>query len=688
MRMKTTPTNTMRIAAALLALLFGTAHRATASQDAPGKQEPAPVSVDPVPVNPHATPEARALLKYIASISGTAYITGQHNYPNVASRYTDLAYDLTGKYPGLFGADFGFSAGDDKDSVLGRPAMIEEVERQYHNGAVIAYTWHEVRPTDDEPVTFRDSVQGKLTDYEWRQLLTPGTPLNQRWCAQVDVVAGYLHQLQAAHVPVLFRAYHEMNGNWFWFGGRPGKDGSGKDGSAALYRMIYDRFVNVHHLDNLVWVWNVNAPSGNAGSVADYYPGAQYADVVTMDIYGEFKQDYYDSMLALAAGKPIALAEVGAVPSLDVLAKQPRWAYFMVWSEIVQRGNDPAALSAIYTSPRALNRDDPRLAGPMAEIRKETAERVALKPDAEPVSPDPAPEARALLARLLTAPGMAVLSGQQNDPAAPAAATAAVTQAAGKSPAIDATDLPSGPASADAMKAVIEQAKAAHKAGAVIALSWRPTRPTDNAEVNAHGGLTDFEWNDLLTPGSALNTLWAAQVDEAAEHLKELQKAGIAVLWNPYPESNGKGFWWAGRKGVRGSAELDRMLFDRMTNHDGLHNLIWIWEPAAPSFTSTDVGPFSDSFPGLLYTDALQISLRSASPRFRMDGMLAQFALGKPIGVRFTGPPPAPDAVAGHSSWSWFILDQATTPAAPPPDPAHDQALRTLYGDPHIASLK
>ena len=218
----------------------------------------------PEPVNPHATPEARALLAYLSSISGKYTITGQHNYPNDSSRWTDLAYDLTGKYPGLFGQDFGFSAGDDKDSVLSRPAMIEEVKRQYANGAVIALTWHEVRPTDDEPVTFRDSVQGHLTDYEWHELLTPGSPLNLRWCAQVDVVAGYLHQLRDAHVPVLFRAYHEINGNWFWWTGRPGKDGS-----AALYRMIYDRFVNLHHLDNLDWVRNVNATGGNAGPIEE-----------------------------------------------------------------------------------------------------------------------------------------------------------------------------------------------------------------------------------------------------------------------------------------------------------------------------------------------------------------------------------------------------------------------------------
>jgi mannan endo-1,4-beta-mannosidase len=670
-------TKTMRIAAAFLTLVLGYARPPLTAQAA---------TSNPVPVNPHATPEARALLGYLYSISGQAYITGQHNYPNTASRYTDLAFDLTGKYPGLYGQDFGFSAGDDKDSVLSRPAMIEEAERQYRNGAVIAFTWHEVRPTDDEPVTFHDSVQGHLTDYEWQQVLTPGSPLYNRWCAQVDVVAGYLRQLRDAHVPVLFRAYHEMNGNWFWFGGRPGKDGS-----AALYRQIYDRFVNVHHLDNLVWVWNVNAPGGSAGPIADYYPGAQFADVVTMDIYGEFKQDYYDSMVALAAGKPIALAEVGGLPSPETLAQQPRWAYFMTWSEFIQRGNTLDQANAVFHSPRALNRDDPRLAGPMAAIRKATADRTAdrtgANPDADPVTPGATAEARELLARLLAAPGQAVLSGQLNDPASPRAATAAVVQIAGKTPAIYATELPdpqSESSAPDLRKAIVEQAIQAHKGQAVVSLSWRPARPTDNAPANAKGGLTDFEWSELITRGTALNTRWAAQVDALVEPLRTLQKAGIAVLWNPYPESNGKNSWWAGRKGVQGSAELYRMLFDRLVNHDSLHNLIWVWQPAAPSFNAGDAGPFSDYFPGLLYTDAVSISLRSANARFRIDGMLAEFALGKPIGVEFTGNPPAPEAVTGHASWSWFLVDP---PASAAPDPAHDDALRKLYADPKVASL-
>ena len=650
---------TILIAAAILAGFFGCAISAQTA---------------PAPVNPHASPEARALLAYLDSISGTATITGQHNFPNDGSRWTDLAYDLTGKYPGLFGEDFGFSAGDDKDSVLSRPAMIEEVKRQYRNGSVIALTWHEVRPTDDEPVTFRDSVQGHLTDYEWQQLLTPGTPLYNRWCAQVDVIAGYLRQLRDAHVPVLYRPYHEINGGWFWWGGRPGKDGS-----AALYRQLYDRFVNVHHLDNLVWVWNVNAPNPDWPPLADYYPGAQFADVVTMDIYGEFKQEFYTSMLALADGKPIALAEVGGLPSPEVLDRQPRWSYFMCWSEIIRTGNTLDQVNAAYHSARALNRDDPRLAESMAAIRKVTAERVGSAPATEPVSPGVTAEAKALLTRLYSAFGQAVLSGQQNDAASPEAATAAVLAATGKQPAIYAAELGG---SAEARKAVVQEAlKEAEASHALVSLCWSPARPTDGAAASAHGQLTDYEWNELLTPGSGLNKQWYAQVDEAAAALRELQKAGIAVLWNPLPEGNGKEFWWAGRKGARGSAELYRQLFDRLVIHDAVHNLVWVWEAAPPDFRSGAAGMLSDFFPGLLCIDALEVRLSELNSRFPGGRFLAQIAPDKPVGVEVTGKLPSPDAFTNQSGWAWFLA----TPAAEQATPA--EALRKLYSDPQIVAL-
>ena len=317
---------------------------------------------DAQPVNPDATPAARALLREIDSVSGRAILSGQHNFPNTVSRYSDRIYELTGHYPAVFGQDFGFSAGEDKDSTLSRSAMIEEVIRQYRAGSVIALTWHCVRPIEDEPVTFREGILSHLSDWEFQQVLTPGTDLNQRWSRQVDVIAGYLQELQAAGVPVLFRPYHEMNGNWFWWGGRPGPNGT-----SALYRQIYDRYVHLHHLNNLVWVWNVNSPSVNAGPVDQYFPGAAYADIVSMDIYGSFEKTYYDSMIALAGErKPIALAEVGAMPSLKVLSEQPRWAYMMMWSGMAESSNSPEQLKALFHATNVIDRNDPRLPAPLA----------------------------------------------------------------------------------------------------------------------------------------------------------------------------------------------------------------------------------------------------------------------------------------------------------------------------------
>jgi len=68
-------------------------------------------------------------------------------------------------------------------------------------------------------------------------------------------------------------------------------------------------------------------------------------------------------------------------------------------------------------------------------------------------------------------------------------------------------------------------------------------------------------------------------------------------MWNPLPESNGKDYWWAGRKGIHGSAALYRQLFDRLVNHDGLHNLVWIWEADPQDFRSGGAGMLSDFYP-------------------------------------------------------------------------------------------
>jgi mannan endo-1,4-beta-mannosidase len=315
------------------------------------------------PVTPQASPEAKALLRFLYDISGKYTLTGQHNFPNTKSRNSEFAAKYIGKAPVIFGSDWGHAKAGDSDSYLARPDIVQEAIRQHQLGAIVALCWHAVPPTANEPVTFSQlsnsdpkalsSVQGKLLDEQFRDVLTPGTALYEHWCAQVDEIAVFLKQLQDAHVPVLWRPYHEMNGDWFWWGGR-----TGEYSTIALYRQIFDRLVNHHHLNNLIWVWSMDRPSQPGREHAKFFPGIQYVDVLALDVYGnDFKQAYYDSLASLSEGKPLALAEVGSPPSPEILSQQPRWVYYMTWAGMV-RNTPRKQYEELMRDPRVLGLGD------------------------------------------------------------------------------------------------------------------------------------------------------------------------------------------------------------------------------------------------------------------------------------------------------------------------------------------
>jgi mannan endo-1,4-beta-mannosidase len=281
------------------------------------------------PVTRGASPEAVKLLEYIYSISGQHTLTGQHCVPLTGSLRLPMVYRAAGKYPALFGQDFGFSEPGTWDGINYRQQLVDEAIRRNQEGFIITLMWHAVRPIDDEPVTFHDSVQGKLTDAEWHDLVTPGTEINERWKSQVDVIAWHLKQLRNAGIPVLWRPYHEMNGDWFWWGKKEGDDGYKK-----LYRMLFDRLVNFHKLNNLIWVYDTNETRENVDPYDKYFPGQDVVDILATDIYNTaFDKAQYDQLLAVAGDKPIACGEVGTPPTAKILKEQPRWTWFMVWGE-------------------------------------------------------------------------------------------------------------------------------------------------------------------------------------------------------------------------------------------------------------------------------------------------------------------------------------------------------------------
>jgi mannan endo-1,4-beta-mannosidase len=280
-------------------------------------------------------------------------MSGEHNREASQGNFIQTMHDVTGHFPALWGGDFLYET----DEIQNRPNVIQFLMQGWTGGAVISLMYHACPPTQGEACDWTGGVLSSLTDAQWSDLITDGGALNQVWKSRLDAIVPYFQQLKDAGMAALFRPQHEMNQGQFWWGGRPGPSGT-----TRLFQITHDYLVNTKGLDNIVWVWSVQDiwnSQDNSWDFDQYNPGDPYWDVMSLDFYdgNGYTTDKYNAMLAVAGNKPIAIGECQTLPTPGELTAQPRWVYFMGWSELVQQNNSNAAITATYTAASVLTQD-------------------------------------------------------------------------------------------------------------------------------------------------------------------------------------------------------------------------------------------------------------------------------------------------------------------------------------------
>ncbi|GHE44767.1 glycoside hydrolase family 26 protein [Sphingobacterium griseoflavum] len=293
-----------------------------------------------------AETEKQKIMMRLQQLKGKRVLGGIHNRePNSdPARWTNKVFEVVGKYPALWSGDFLFQ----QENIDHRETMINEAIKQYRKGAVVNIMWHACNPANGQPCAW-DNGQGVLSaldDKQWDELFAEGTVINDRFVAMMEEVAVYLQRLKDNKVIALFRPFHEMNQEKFWWGGRPGAYGTAK-----LYRYLHDYFVHKKGLDNLIWVWNVQDFSTLDRDVEVYNPGDAYWDIVSLDVYDDqsgFSKRKYESIKRVAKGKPMGIGECQVLPSVDTFEDQPDWIFFMGWSELVFEKNSVDVVKDVY----------------------------------------------------------------------------------------------------------------------------------------------------------------------------------------------------------------------------------------------------------------------------------------------------------------------------------------------------
>jgi mannan endo-1,4-beta-mannosidase len=293
-------------------------------------------------------PPRDRVLHYLQGISGTKTLSGIHNRHNTdPDQYTGQIHDVTGKYPAMWSGDFLFEQQD----IDARQGMIDQAKTEWSHGAVVGIMYHACPPTQGESCGWDGGVLSHLSDAQWSDLVTDGGELNAIWKNRLEIISPFLQQLKDAGVAPLFRPLHEMNQGAFWWGGRPGPNGTRR-----LFQLTHDYLVGTKGLDNLLWVWDVQDLSWDFDQ---YDPGPGYYDIAALDVYGDgFTQAKYDAMVEVAGGNLIAIGECARLPRAWELDSQSGWTFFMSWSELTFSDNTGQEIVDVYTSPKVLTLDE------------------------------------------------------------------------------------------------------------------------------------------------------------------------------------------------------------------------------------------------------------------------------------------------------------------------------------------
>ena len=310
----------------------------------------------PVLIDKNATAATRALYRSLYNLSGRHILFGhQHatEYGHGWQGDTDRSdvKSVTGSHPAVIGVDFsGFTNTSLPDSI--REKIKEDLQQHiaatYDRGGVTTAAWHFSNPLSAGGFYWKDSVSVPAVRY-----LLPGSSGHQQYKQILKTIAELANSTRGKDgqlVPMIFRPYHEFDGDWFWWG----RSHCTKEEFTGLWKFTVGYLRDSLQVHNFIYAFSPDCKFSTEAVYLDRYPGNEWVDVLGMDDYADFGRDgSYDtaagiqklkivSTLAVRFRKLAAFTETGleSIPDTTwwtrVLLKAVKTAplrlcYVLVW---------------------------------------------------------------------------------------------------------------------------------------------------------------------------------------------------------------------------------------------------------------------------------------------------------------------------------------------------------------------
>lgn len=242
-------------------------------------------------IDPKATKETKNLYRNLGKLAKNHVLFGHqhateygHGWHGDEGR-SDVK-SVTGSHPAVIGIDFsGFS---------GRPKTVIEKEKEalrkqavdtYNRGGVTTVAWHFSNPVSEGGFYWKDSVSLPAVKY-----IIPGGEAHERYKEILDGIGAWAHSIVGADgnlVPLIFRPYHEMDGDWFWWGNAH----CSREEFISLWRFTVSYLRDSLEVHNFIYAFSPDNKFMTEEAFLERYPGDDWVDMVGMDNYGDMGRD-------------------------------------------------------------------------------------------------------------------------------------------------------------------------------------------------------------------------------------------------------------------------------------------------------------------------------------------------------------------------------------------------------------
>ncbi|MDJ1470426.1 glycoside hydrolase family 26 protein [Xanthocytophaga flava] len=310
-------------------------------------------------VDSKATKETQALFVNLKQLSKEHTLFGHmhateygHGWSGDPDR-SDVK-SVSGSHPAVIGVDFsGLSGWPDEVVTKNKELLRKHIVDTYNRGGVVTVAWHFNNPVTPTSFYWKDSVSAPAV-----KDIIPGGSHHESYKKILQTIADLANTSRGKDgklVPMIFRPYHEFDGDWFWWG----KSHCSQSEFVSLWRFTVAYLRDDLKVHNFLYAFSPDCKFNTEAEFLERYPGDEWVDLVGMDDYADFGRDgHYNldagirklkviSDYAKKKGKIAAFTETGleSIPNPTwwtetllkaMKTKDMELAYVLVWRNDTQ----------------------------------------------------------------------------------------------------------------------------------------------------------------------------------------------------------------------------------------------------------------------------------------------------------------------------------------------------------------